>query len=353
MSKLFSPIKVGKVNLSNRIALSPLTRARATPDHVPTDLMAEYYAQRAHYPGTLLVSEATGISPGGIDDGPVPGIWNNEQIEGWKKVIDQVKQKKGSFWVQIWHQGRTSQKAEINKGDVVSASNVPISEDTVTPRPLETDEIKKIANDYAVAAKNAIAAGADGVEIHGANGYLLDQFLNPLVNKRTDEYGGSIENRSRFMLETVDAVVKAVGSDKAALRLTPFGVFQGMEYPYSPISQHSYLIEQLEKRAVEKNERLAYLHIMDSTPADNKDYKWVRELWKGVLVMCGDFQDAARRNAAFAADDQLITAIGRYFLSTPDLVKRIELGDEEMNEPQWDKLYGGDAAGYTDYPLKY
>ena len=232
-SRLFQPLKIGNVELSNRIVLAPLTRFRADDDHVPLPFVPEYYAQRGSYPGTLLVTEATFIAPqaGGFSN--APGIWSPAQIASWKNVTDAVH-KKGSFiFLQLWALGRAADadqlKAELGeKGVVKSASNIPFK-GGATPQALTEEEIHEYIGLYAQAAKNAIEAGFDGVEVHSANGYLIDQFLQDVSNDRTDAWGGSIEKRARFGLEVAKAVVEAVGAEKTGIRISPFSVFQGMK----------------------------------------------------------------------------------------------------------------------------
>lgn len=237
-TKLFQPTRVGKLTLNHRVILAPLTRFRATDSHVPTDLMVDYYAQRASVPGTLLVTEATYIAAraGGMDN--VPGIWSPEQIQGWKKVTEAVHSRGSHIFLQIWALGRAAFTEVITATDSVSnpggpylyisASDVQLSDRTIPPRALTDAEIWEYVALYAQAAKNAVfGAGFDGVEIHGAHGYLIDQFIQDVSNKRSDEWGGSIEKRSRFPLEVIKAVVNAVGEERTAIRMSPFSTFQG------------------------------------------------------------------------------------------------------------------------------
>lgn len=268
-TKLFTPFKVGSTELDHRVVMAPLTRFRADNDYVPTDVMAQYYAQRAVVPGTLIISEATFISAkaGGYPN--IPGLWTDAQLAAWKKVTDGIHAKGSKAFAQLWHLGRAGYPDPVGSGgaipddkfnyekDFVSASNVPMYEGGPAPRPLTEEEIWATINDYATAARNAVEKGGfDGVEIHAAHGYLIDQFTQDTSNKRTDQWGGSIENRARFAIEVSKAVVKAVGVERVGIRLSPWSNFQGMRMT-DPIPQFSYLIQQLRKLD------LAYLHIVE------------------------------------------------------------------------------------------
>lgn len=277
-TKLFKPLKVGSTQLDHRVVMAPLTRFRADFDHVPTDVMAQYYAQRALVPGTLLISEATFISAkaGGYPN--IPGLYTDAQLAAWKKVTDAVHAKGSKIYVQLWYLGRAAHPDPVGSGgalpddkfdyehDFVSASDVKMYENGPTPRPLTEDEIAATINDYATAAKNAVEkAGFDGVEIHGAHGYLIDQFTQDTSNKRTDKWGGSIENRARFAIEVARAVVSAVGADRTGIRLSPWARFQGMGMP-DPIPQFSYLIHQLRQLD------LAFLHLVEPRVSGGKSW---------------------------------------------------------------------------------
>lgn len=268
-TKLFTPFKVGSTELDHRVVMAPLTRFRADNDYVPTDVMAQYYAQRAVVPGTLIISEATFISAkaGGYPN--IPGLWTDAQLAAWKKVTDGIHAKGSKAFAQLWHLGRAGYPDPVGSGgaipddkfnyekDFVSASNVPMYEGGPAPRPLTEEEIWATINDYATAARNAVEKGGfDGVEIHAAHGYLIDQFTQDTSNKRTDQWGGSIENRARFAIEVSKAVIKAVGVERVGIRLSPWSNFQGMRMT-DPIPQFSYLIQQLRKLD------LAYLHIVE------------------------------------------------------------------------------------------
>lgn len=259
VSNLFKPLQVGPSQLQNRIVLAPLTRYRADSSHVPLPFVAEYYAQRAAVPGTLLVTEATFISPKSSGYALLPGIYNAAQIAAWKKVTSAVHAKGSFIYMQLWALGRAAEPetldAEFGKGAVKFGSSSDVSLYGNTPEPYTEAEIWQFVKDYAQAAKNAIEAGFDGVEIHGANGYLIDQFLQDTCNKRTDGWGGSVEKRARFGLEVVKAVVEAIGADRTGMRLSPYSESQGMRME-DPRPGFGYLLEEL------KMFKLAYLHLV-------------------------------------------------------------------------------------------
>lgn len=275
-TKLFTPIKVGSTELDHRVAMAPLTRFRADKNHVPTDVMTQYYAQRAVVPGTLIISEATFISAkaGGYPN--IPGLWSDAQLAAWKKITDAVHAKGSKMFVQLWFLGRAGHPDPVGSGgalpdedfdyehDFVSSSDIKMYPEGPSPRPMTEEEIWATIGDYATAAKNAVEKGGfDGVEIHGAHGYLIDQFTQDTCNKRTDQWGGSIENRSRFALEVTKAVVKAVGKEKTGIRLSPWAQFQGMRMA-DPIPQFSYLIHELRELD------LAFLHIVEPRVSGGK-----------------------------------------------------------------------------------
>lgn len=360
---LFKPLKVGAIEVQNRVALAPLTRFRA-PEHLVTDLQPVYYRQRASSPGTLLISEATFISEAASGYASAPGIYKDEHIKAWSKVADAIHEKKSFFFIQLWALGRSAVKADLDKRGLpyVSASDVgenSINPDSPKPTPLTKHEIKQYIKDYVQAAKNAIAAGADGVEIHSANGYLLDQFLHENVNHRTDEYGGSIENRARFTLEVVDAVSEAIGADKVAIRFSPWGIFGSVDPGVSPIPQFSYLISELQKRALAGKE-LAYISLVDprlifGNKADEyyisttKSNSFVRQIWTGVIVKASGFEYESAKEEA-EKDDKVIIAFGRHFIANPDLVERFKRGIP-LNKYDRSTFYTPGPKGYSDYPF--
>ncbi|KAH9825790.1 FMN-linked oxidoreductase [Teratosphaeria destructans] len=358
-SKLFQPLKVGNIELSNRVVMAPLTRFRATDNHVPQlPLMKDYYVQRSCYRGTLLITEATPISPkaGGYPN--VPLISTDEQIKSWKEIVDGVHAAGGKIYMQLWALGRAANKefkAQEGTGDVVSSSDIPMCDNSPAPRPLTEDEIQEYIRDFARAAKNAVeGAGFDGVEIHGANGYLIDQFTQDTCNKRTDRWGGSIENRARFALEVSKAVVDAVGSERTAIRLSPYSTFQGMRME-DPVPQFSYLATELKKL------NLAYLHLVESRIDGNavvektEKLDFLIEIWgktSPVLIAGGFKPDSARRAVDEEYQDKDVAIVfGRYFISTPDLVYRLAKGIE-FNDYDRATFHTAQAPeGYIDYPF--
>ena len=358
-SRLFKPLTVGNMKLQHRVGMAPLTRYRADDDHVPTDMMVEYYAQRASVPGTLLVTEGTFISreAGGYDN--VPGIYNDAQIAAWRRVTDVVHAKGSYIYCQLWALGRAANEDIARKEGfrVRSASAIPIADgDHAVPEPLSTDEVRKTVGDYAAAARNAIAAGFDGVEIHGANGYLIDQFIQDVSNQRTDEYGGSIENRSRFAVEVVDAIVAAVGAERTGIRLSPWSDFQSMRMD-DPIPQFSDVIRSI------SHHKLAYLHLIrfvnlrlpdgGRAEPEGMGLDFAVNLWDGPLLIAGRLTpDNARElvDEAYPGKD-VVAIFGRYFISTPDLPFRIRTG-LDVNPYDFSTFYTAKAArGYTDLPF--
>ncbi|KAF6822237.1 nadh:flavin oxidoreductase nadh oxidase family protein [Colletotrichum musicola] len=358
MSKLFSPLKVGPLQLGHRLALAPLTRYRAEDDWTPTAMMKEYYEQRACVPGTLLISEGTLISFRSAGRHNVPGIWTDAHIAGWKEVTDAVHAKGSFIYCQLWHLGRGGRVEVLDPLGLKleSASAVPIGENTPTPVELSEEDILQTIRDYAQAARNAIAAGFDGVEIHGANGYLPDQFLQDTCNKRTDAWGGSIEKRAHFHLEVTKAVAEAVGADRTAVRLSPYSDFQGM-LMNDPDPTFRYLTEQLKPLG------LAYLHLIEARISGNDDtdtggqrtVRWLVDLWDNASpVLIAGGLDA--RSAAAAVDDtykkyDVGIVFGRYFISNPDLVFRIREGIE-LEKYERTYFYTPKLpTGYIDYPF--
>ncbi|KAI5827804.1 FMN-linked oxidoreductase [Schizophyllum commune Tattone D] len=357
--KLFQPLKVGAVTLQHRIALAPMTRMRCTPDNVPLPIVKEYYAQRGSSPGTLLITEATQIAPaaGGMPN--IPGIHNDAQIAAWKEIADAVHAKQSFIFMQLWATGRAGVPAIFKAGGhpYVSASPIRLADKDETPRELTKDEIKQYVEWYAQAASNAIKAGLDGVEIHGANGYLVDQFLQDVSNVRSDEYGGSIENRARFGLEVVDAVVKVVGAERTAIRLSPWSEMQGMGMK-DPKPQFAYFIEELKAR----HPTLAYVHLVESRvkgvmtvppeeydPTKSNDF--IRAIWAPrPLISCGAYSRELAIEIAEKKGD--VIAVGRNYISNPDIVERWR-NDWQLTPYKRDLFYipGGGPEGYLDYPF--
>lgn len=349
--------------LDHRIVMAPLTRFRADDKHEQVDFAKDYYAQRASIPGTLIISEATFISPraGGYNN--IPGIWSRTQNDKWKDVTDAVHAKSSFIYLQLWALGRVAvpknlQREEGGPYPVVSASAVPMEEGGHVPKALTTDEIKLFIREYARAAKNAVEAGFDGVEIHGANGYLIDQFWQDVCNKRTDDYGGSTEKRARFGLEVTKAVIEAVGdSKKVGIRLSPWTDFQGMKMA-DPIPQFVHIVKELKKL------NLAYLHLVESRlsgDATTGVYDTLTrlndplvEVWgDGPLILAGGFtSDKAKKAVSeiYTAGNVCI-AFGRHFISTPDLVYRVK-NDIELAPYDRHTFYKKMSRdGYTDYPF--
>lgn len=334
--------------------MAPLTRCRSVENNVPNDLMATYYAQRAS--AGLIISEATQISTQGIGYPCTPGIHTKAQVEGWKKVTKAVHDKEGMMFLQLWHVGRISHSAYHGGALPVAPSAIKPSgevytfegmKDYETPRVLSVEEIKEIVKAYATGAKNAIEAGFDGVEIHSANGYLLDQFLRDGTNIREDEYGGNIENRSRFLFEVIEAVIAEIGADKIGLRLSPSGTFNDIK-DSDPQKHFTYVCEKLNAYG------LAYLHIVDALEGDIRhganvvELSMLRDAYKGVLITNGAY-DKQRGDTAIQNHQADAVAYGVLFLANPDLLERFKT-NAEFNEADPDTFYTQDEKGYVDYP---
>jgi N-ethylmaleimide reductase len=355
-SDLFDPVVLGPYTLANRIVMAPLTRSRADDEGVPGELQATYYAQRAS--AGLIISEATNISPQGKGYIRTPGIWSKEQVEGWKLTTKAVHDKGGRIYLQLWHVGRVSHPDLQPGGSLPVAPSAVRAENQqaytyegfkplVTPRALETAEISGIVADYAHAAKCAKEAGFDGVEIHAANGYLLQQFLSDKTNKRTDQYGGSIENRTRIVVEVVDAVVKVWGGDRVGIRLAPLTKFADIG-DSNPEPVYMSLVEQLNAF------KLSYIHVVegdtggDRNPSGAFDLQNLRRAFNGLYMANNNYtlELAVEARAENLAD---LICFGRPFISNPDLVERLREG-APLAAPDPNTFYAGDAKGYTDYP---
>src|SRR4051812_46543679 len=362
---LFSPLKIGPYQVKHRVVMAPLTRMRAEKlSRARRPLNAEYSAPRAT-PGGLLVAEASPVAPTAFGSPGVPGIYSELQIAGWRKIVDAVHAKGGVIFLQLWHVGRVSHSS-FQPGGVlpVAPSAVAIPPDLraataggqgteyETPRALETSEIPGVVDAYRQAAKNALLAGFDGVEIHGANGYLIEQFLQSHTNLRTDQYGGSIENRSRFLMEVTKAVVEVWGAERVGLRLSPYGIANGSGES-DPMPLYTYVVQQLNPLG------LAYLHFIEprSSGAGRAEVNHqnvpsamvlFRPIWKGVLISAGGFTGETA-NAAIEAGHADAIAFGRIFISNPDLPRRLQRG-YKLTPYNRATFYGGDVAGYTDYP---
>lgn len=352
---LFSPATLGSISLKNRIVMAPLTRNRAGEGGVPQDLNVTYYAQRAS--AGLIVTEATPISPMGHGYPALPGIYTDAQVAGWKKVTDAVHAKGGKIVLQLWHVGRISHPSLLpdNAQPVAPSAIKPAGQaftyeglvDFVEPRALDASELPGIINDYVHATKCSLAAGFDGVEIHAANGYLLDQFLRDGSNKRTDNYGGSIENRARFLLEVTKAVVDTAGSDKVGIRISPVNPFNDMQ-DSDPQALFNYVANALNQF------NLAYLHAVEGGihgGGDSEPFNFheMRKLFKGAY-MANLAYDKTRGNEAIASGHADVIAYGVPFIANPDLVERYRT-DAPLNQPDDATFYGGSEKGYTDYPF--
>lgn len=352
MTDLFTPLQLGAIEIPNRVLMAPLTRCRADDNHVPTDLITEHYAQRAS--SGLLIAEATMIMEGNSGFWREPGIYSDAQIAGWKKVTDAVHAKGGRIVLQLWHGGRACHP-ELNNGKVpVGPSPLAITNNEVrtpkgkqpytVPRELADDEIPTIVEGFAIAAANAKKAGFDGVEVHGANGYILDQFLRDGSNQRSGPYGGSIENRARLLLEVIEAVSAVWGEDKVGVRLSPLNSFNSMQ-DSDPVG----LITWLAKRLNDFN--LAYLHLMRSDFLGQQSADVVtptREHYQGNLILnMGYTGDEATEAVASNQADAI--AFGVPFIANPDLPERLK-AKAELNQPDPNTFYTHDEEGYNDYP---
>ena len=363
---LFSPLQVGPYRLNHRVVMAPLTRMRAErPSLAPRALNAEYYAQRAT-PGGLIIAEASPVMAGGFGNPGVPGIYSEAQIKGWRGVVDAVHAKGGVIFLQLWHVGRVSHSSYQPGGGLpVAPSAVAISAElkTVTadgkpasyetPRALETAEVAGIVELFRQAASNAMKAGFDGVEIHGANGYLIEQFLQSRSNLRTDQYGGGIENRARFLMEITHAVIGVWGANRVGVRLSPYGIANDSGEA-DPMPLYTHVVQALNPLG------LAYLHFIEprSSGAGRAEVNHqnvpsamvlFRPIWKGVLITAGGFTGETA-NAAIADGHADAIAFGRIFISNPDLPRRLHEGFP-LTPYNRATFYGGEEKGYTDYPV--
>lgn len=360
--KLLEPFKLGNLELSNRIVMAPLTRRRAGENNAPTSLNALYYAQRSS--AGLIISEATQISPQGTSLPQTPGIYSPEQIAGWQRVTQAVHDKGGRIFLQLWHGGRCSHPSLQPNGElpVAPSAIAPKEEKALTatgeevpfvvPRALLTEEIPGIISQYRQGAENALKAGADGIEIHGASGYLLDQFLQDNSNKRTDEYGGSIENRARLLLEVTASVIEVWGSNRVGVRLSPGSTFQDMN-DSNPEALFNYVVTQLERL------KLAYLHIVEPRIKGSHDdftekkvqlgVHHFRPLYSGTLITAGGYTRETGEAIIVQGDADLVS-YGRLFIANPDLPKRFAL-NAPLNSYHRPTFTGGSERGYIDYPF--
>lgn len=355
MSDLFSPVKLGAIALKNRMVMAPLTRNRSSNDGVPNDLNVTYYAQRAS--AGLIITKATPISAMAHGYPLLPGIYTDAQVAGWKKVTQAVHAKGGKIVIQLWHVGRISHPSLLpNQALPVAPSAIKPAgkavtyeglQDFVTPRALMREELPAIIQEYEHATRCALAAGFDGVEVHSANGYLLDQFLRDGTNHRDDEYGGSMENRARLLMQVVQAVVAIAGDDKVGVRLSPVNPFNDMQ-DSNPQAMFNYVTQQLNAY------KLAYLHVVEGGihsggETQPFDFAEMRRLCNSAY-MANLAYDKARGNAAISSGHADAVAFGVPFIANPDLVERYQ-HDWPLNEADSNSFYGGTEKGYTDYPF--
>ncbi|WP_182406033.1 alkene reductase [Psychrobacter sp. GP33] len=358
---LFEPIKMGTQTLKNRIIMAPLTRLRAVePGDVPTALAGEYYSQRVG--AGLIIAEATQVSFQAKGYAGAPGVHTQDQMTAWKVIVDNVHAKGGKIVLQLWHTGLVAHKsvqpdsqAPISASDVDvgirtslrDSDNQAIRVDATQPRPATLDEIQQVVADFAHATRNARAAGFDGIEIHGAHGYLLHQFWVEHTNKRTDEYGGSKENRARLTLEVIDACIEAWDAEHVGIRISPLGTFNNVEAGYHE-DENIWLIEQMNKRGI------MYLHLSEpdwagGTPYSNNFRQRVRDTFDNLIIAAGGYTaDKAEKNIRDGYIDAV--AFGRDYIATPDLAERIRQG-VPFNKQHPETFYGGGTVGYTDYPF--
>ncbi|KAH9942532.1 NADH:flavin oxidoreductase/NADH oxidase [Epithele typhae] len=353
-SALFQPIRIGDITLAHRVVLAPMTRYRNDDAHVPTDLMVKMYEQRASVPGTLLITEATIVHEKAGGQPNAPAIYGDAQVAAWKKIVDAVHAKGSHIYLQLWSLGRTARPDLFNKEfpdyPYVAPSPIALKEHAEhAPRALT---IKEYVQWYGQAAKNAVeGAGFDGVEVHGANGYLVDQFLQDVLNTRTDEYGGSIENRARFALEVMDTIVGAVGESKAAIRLSPWSTYQDMRME-DPVPQFTYLVDQFKQRFP----KLAYLHVVAPSALENVGPKnpsqvnFIRDLWAPRhMISTGGYDRES--GVKIAEETGQIIDYGMSFLANPDLPFRLKK-NLALNAPDYSMLFTAKTAeGYTTYPF--
>lgn len=354
--KLFTKAKLGSTEIKNHIVMAPMTRCRAI-GNIPNDLMATYYHQRAS--AGLIITEGTSPSPNGLGYARIPGIFNEEQIAGWKKSTSVVHNSGGKIFVQLMHSGRISHSLNMPAGtEILAPSAIKAHgqmwtdalqmQDYPVPKAMTTHDLLATRNEYVSAAQNAMEAGFDGVELHGANGYLLEEFLSPHSNVRTDNYGACIENRCRFVLEVTEAVAAAIGKDKTGIRLSPYGVAGDMHHYTEIDDTYKYLAQQLDLLGI------AYIHLADhaamGAPAVPIEIKQlIRHHFKNTIIGCGGYdKESAEADLQSGLFDGI--AFGRPFINNPDLVERFEFNHELCQSLNTDLFYSPDKKGYTDYP---
>lgn len=350
MSKIFGPVRIGNIELKNRLGMAPMTRSRALPDGTPSDLAAEYYGQRASV--GLIISEGTQPSDDGQGYSNTPGIYTESHIEGWKKVTSKVHNEGGRIFVQLMHVGRVSHPDNTphHRQAVAPSAIAPNIEiftaqgmkEIPTPRALSEVEIKDVINEFRLAARAAVEAGADGVEIHGANGYLIQQFLSENANQRHDTYGGTIENRSRFAIEIAKAVVNEIGPERTGIRFSPQGTLNGIEEGETSSEMYRYLISELDKL------NLAYLHIMHF--GNESLLQEIRQLWSQALLVNRAGRTLDKLTVDLDNELADVITVGTWMIANPDFVERLKL-DAPLNMPDKNTIYAGGAEGYIDYPF--
>jgi len=353
MKKLFSPFEKGSLKLKNHLVMAPMTRSRAI-GNLPNEMMATYYAQRSG--AGLIVTEGTSPSPEGLGYPRIPGIYSDEQVVEWKKVTDAVHQNGSKIFLQLMHTGRIAHVANIPDGikpvgpsDIKAAGEIYTDslgmQEHSVPVALTLEGITRVIADFVTASQNAVLAGFDGVELHGANGYLLEQFLNPNVNNRTDQYGGNLINRSRLIVEITEAIAAAIGPDKIGIRFSPFSQLSDQRsYDTDEVHQtYTYLASELDKL------RIAYIHLSTNPEIPEKTYKAIRAVFNNTIIFCnGLTQETAEQKLQDNSAD--LVAFGRGFLANPDFVSRIEK-NVPLSDVDFNTLYSPGEAGYTDYPL--
>lgn len=354
-TRLFKPLKIGNIEVKHRIGMAPLTRLRATDDRVPVPLMKEYYGQRASVPGTLILTEGTIVSPSGCGGcSNTPGIWSKEQVAAWRTITDEVHQKGCFIFCQLYAMGRVAdvETAEKDGVSIVGPSSIPFDPRAPVPRRMTIEEIQQAVQDFVTASENAIKAGFDGVECHAANGYLIDQFIQDVSNKRDDKYGGSVENRSRFISEIMKAVTDAIGPERVGLRLSPWSTFQGMKMK-DPIPQFSDVIDKA------KQSNLAYIHLVESRVSGAEDHDgsegldFAYKLWNGPLLVAGGFNLAKAKKVVDEEfpDKDILVIFGRYFLANPDLVYKFKKALKLSAYERSTFYLAKSPVGYVDYPF--
>jgi len=355
-SKLFTPYKIDSSELKNRIVMAPMTRCRAI-ENTPNALMAKYYKQRSG--AGLIITEGTSPSPNGLGYARIPGIFNAEQVEAWKKISDEVHKKGSKIIVQLMHSGRISHPLNMKEGTQILAPSALKAagqmwtdskglQDFIVPKEMTLQDILHAKTEFVVAAKNALLAGFDGVELHSANGYILEEFLSPISNNRKDIYGGSIENRCRFVIEVVAAVAQAIGKEKTGIRLSPYGVASDMPHYPEIDSTYDYLSKELNKLDI------AHIHVVDHSAMGApvvplKIKKLIRNNFKNTIILCGGYnKESAETDLANGLAD--LVAFGRPFINNPDLVERFKNNWPLSQDLDMDLFYSANEKGYTDYP---